>query len=87
MEHDLKIQQPEIKAQDSNPDFQLKEDIVQRHLSDINGIITDEDTRNVKIDLSEGENNDQNLEERVQRENKEILNDDDDMSPLWNIFS
>jgi len=87
MEHDLKIHQPEIQGQQSGPDFELTENIIQRHLTNRDDIITDQDIRNVRIDLDQDVDNDESMEENDAAEKNETLNDEDDMSPLWNIFS
>ena len=87
MEQDLKIHKPEIKSQQSEPDFELTENIIQRHLTNRDDMITDEDIRNVRIDLGEDEDNDESMEERDAAKKNETVNDEDDISPLWNIFS
>ena len=87
MEQDLKIHQPEIKSQQSEPDFELTENVIQRHLTNKDDIITDEDIKNVRIDLGQDEDNDESMEERGIAEKNATATDEDDVSPLWNIFS
>jgi len=87
MEHDLKIHQPEIKSQQSESDFELTENVIQRHLTNRDDKITDEDIKNVRIDLGQDEDNDKSMEKRGATEKNATVNDEDDISPLWNIFS
>jgi hypothetical protein len=89
MEQELKIHQPGKEKRASKPDFdESTNNIIHRHLTDINDTITDEDIRNVKIDFKQHENNhESNIEKRRVVKKIEIVNEGDDLSPLWNIFS
>ena len=56
MEQDLKIHHPEEKTVASEHDFHgSAKSIIQRHLTDINDTISDEDIRNVKTDFEQDE--------------------------------
>ena len=90
MKQDLKVHQSQVEAPAPGPGFdESTKNIIHRHLSDVSNNITDEDIRNVKTDFEQDENRNKFEDENtaVLNNNNEIINEDDDMSPLWNIFS